>query len=305
MSETTTEPTTEPPAPDVDETGIREIADGIWVIPDRRVPLVPNIGIVVGDDAALVVDTAMGPRNGARVLAAAKEKAAGRPLLLTITHFHPEHGFGAQVFRSEATIAYNRDQLEELHEKGEGYVEMFRGFGPGVAAALEGVELVEPHVVYAGDADVDLGGRTVLLRSYGLGHTRGDQVVFCPGERVLFTGDLVEERVFPIYPFFPPEDADVDGSRWIDVLRRLEELEPAVVVPGHGDVGGADVITTARAFHERLRSAAFRLADAGASADEAVAELEQLLRDEHPDWDQPEWVAFGIRCFHAERTRAG
>jgi glyoxylase-like metal-dependent hydrolase (beta-lactamase superfamily II) len=266
---------------------------------------VPNIGIVVGEDAALVVDTAMGPRNGARVLAAAKEKAAGKQLLLTITHFHPEHGFGAQVFRSEATIAYNRDQVEELHEKGEGYVQMFRGFGPAVAAALEGVELVEPHIVYEGDAELDLGGRTVLLRSYGLGHTRGDQVVFCPDARVLFTGDLVEERVFPIYPFFPPEDADVDGSRWIEVLRRLEELEPAVVVPGHGDVGGADVIATARAFHERLRTEAFRLADAGASADEAVAELEQPLLAEHPDWDQPEWVAFGIRCFHAERARAG
>ena len=301
MSETLSEP----PAPDVDETGIREIANGIWVIPDRRVPLVPNIGIVVGEDAALVVDTAMGPRNGARVLAAAREKAAGRQLLLTITHFHPEHGFGAQVFRGEATIAYNRGQLDEFHEKGAGYVEMFRTFGPGVAAALEGVELVEPHVVYEGDAEIDLGGRTVLLRSYGLGHTRGDQVVFCPDERVLFTGDLVEERVFPIYPFFPPEDADVDGSRWIEVLRRLEELEPAVVVPGHGDVGGADVIVTARAFHERLRTEAFRLADAGASADEAVAALEQPLRDEHPDWDQPEWVAFGIRCFHAERARAG
>lgn len=300
MSETITGP----PAPDVDETGIREIADGIWVIPDRRVPLVPNIGIVVGEDAALVVDTAMGPRNGARVLAAAKEKAAGKQLLLTITHFHPEHGFGAQVFRSEATIAYNRDQVEELHEKGEGYVQMFRGFGPAVAAALEGVELVEPHIVYEGDAELDLGGRTVLLRSYGLGHTRGDQVVFCPDARVLFTGDLVEERVFPIYPFFPPEDADVDGSRWIEVLRRLEELAPAVVVPGHGDVGGADVIATARAFHERLRTEAFRLADAGATADEAVAELEQPLLAEHPDWDQPEWVAFGIRCFHAERARA-
>jgi glyoxylase-like metal-dependent hydrolase (beta-lactamase superfamily II) len=292
----------EPPAPDVDETGIREIATGIWVIPDRRVPLVPNIGIVVGDDAALVVDTAMGPRNGARVLAAAKEKADGRQLLLTITHFHPEHGFGAQVFRTEATIAYNRDQVDELHDKGAGYVDMFRGFGPSVAAALEGVELVEPHVVYEGDADIELGGRTVLLRSFGLGHTRGDQVVFCPDERVLFAGDLVEERVFPIYPFFPPEDADVHGSRWIEVLRRLEELGPAVVVPGHGDVGGAEVIATARAFHERLRTETFRLADAGASADEAVAELEQPLREEHPDWDQPEWVAFGIRCFHAERT---
>ena len=301
MSETVSEP----PAPDVDESEIREIADGIWVIPDRRVPLVPNIGIVVGTDAALVVDTAMGPRNGARVLAAAKEKAAGKQLLLTITHFHPEHGFGAQVFRPEATIAYNRDQLEELHEKGEAYVGMFRGFGPGVAEALEGVELVEPHVVYEGDAEIDLGGRTALLRSYGLGHTRGDQVVFCPDERVLFAGDLVEERVFPIYPYFPPDDADVDGSRWIEVLRRLEELDPAVVVPGHGDVGGADVIATARAFHERLRAEAFRLADAGASADEAVAALEQPLRDEHPDWEQPEWVAFGIRCFHAERLSAG
>ncbi len=294
-----------PPAPDVDETGVTEIAAGIWVIPDRRIPLVPNIGIVVGDDSVLVVDTAMGPRNGARVLAAAKEKAAGRRLLLTITHFHPEHGFGAQVFRNEATITYNRDQLDELHDKGEAYVGMFRTFGPGVAAALEGVELVEPHVVYDGDAEIDLGGRTVMLRSYGLGHTRGDQVVFCPDERVLFTGDLVESRVFPIYPFFPPDDADVDGTRWIEVLRRLEELEPAIVVPGHGDASGPEVIATALAFHEKLRAETFRLAADGLSADEAVAALEQPLLDEHPDWDQPEWVAFGIRCFHAERSAAG
>ena len=144
-----------PPAPEVDETGITEIADGIWIIPDRRVPLVPNVGIVVGDDTVLVVDTAMGPGNGARVLAAAKEKAEGRRLLLTITHFHPEHGFGAQVFRNQATIAYNRAQLDEFHDKGEAYVQMFRTFGPAVAAALDGVELVEPHLVYEGDAEID------------------------------------------------------------------------------------------------------------------------------------------------------
>ena len=164
-----------------------------------------------------------------------REKAEGRRLLLTITHFHPEHGFGAQVFRNEATIAYNRAQLDELHDKGEAYVEMFRTFGTAVAAALEGVELVEPHLVYEGDAEIDLGGRTVRLRSFGLAHTRGDQVVLCPDEGVLFTGDLVESRIFPIYPFFPPDDADVDGTRWIEVLRRLEELDPRIVVPGHGE----------------------------------------------------------------------
>jgi hypothetical protein len=82
------------PAPDVEPAGLREVADGVWVIPDRRVPLVPNIGLIEGEDKVLIVDVGMGPENGARVLTAAAEKAAGRSLLVTTTHFHPEHGFG-------------------------------------------------------------------------------------------------------------------------------------------------------------------------------------------------------------------
>jgi glyoxylase-like metal-dependent hydrolase (beta-lactamase superfamily II) len=289
-----------PPPPDVDETGIAEIADGVWAIPDRRVPLVPNIGIVEGDDAVLVVDTAMGPRNGERVLAVAKEKAAGRPLVVTITHFHPEHGFGAQVFRSEAQIVYNRAQLEELNDKGQAYVEMFRTFGPNVAAALEGVELVEPHETYDGGRhELDLGGRTVELLAWGPAHTRGDQVVFLPEERILFTGDLVEERMFPIYPYFPPDDADVDGSAWIEVLRRLEDLQPATVVPGHGAVGDVGLVGTAREYHELLRHETGRLAADGLDADATVARLEPEVLERYPGWEQPEWIGFGVRSFHA------
>jgi glyoxylase-like metal-dependent hydrolase (beta-lactamase superfamily II) len=292
-----------PPAPDVDETQIEEIAAGVWVIPDRRVPLVPNIGIVVGEDRVLVVDVGMGPKNGARVLQAAKEKAGGRPLVVTTTHFHPEHGFGLQVFRDESHIVYNGSQLDELREKGVAYVEMFKTFGASVAEALEGVELVEPHETYDGDrTELDLGGRTVELLYRGLAHTRGDQVVWLPAERILFTGDLVESRIFPIYPYFPPDDADVNGSLWIEVLRWLEGLEPDRVVPGHGEVRDLSVITDARDYHERLRELTFAQADAGATADEAVATLEPGIHERYPDWIQPEWVAFGIRCFHAERT---
>jgi glyoxylase-like metal-dependent hydrolase (beta-lactamase superfamily II) len=291
----------EPPAPTVVESGITEIARDVWVIPDRRVPLVPNIGVVAGDDAVLVVDTAMGPENGARVLAAAQAKAQGRRLLLTITHFHPEHGFGAQVFRDQATIVYNRAQRDELQDKGAGYVELFRTFGPAVAAALEGVELVDPHEVYEDATELDLGGRTAQLRTWGLAHTRSDQVVFLPEERILFTGDLVEERIFPIYPYFPPDDADVDGSRWIEVLRRLEGLAPAVVVPGHGAVGDGGVITAAREYHELLREETLRLGAEGHDADEVVARLEPEILARYPDWEQPEWIGFGIRSFHARR----
>lgn len=293
------------PAPDVDPSRIEELAEGVWVIPDRRVPLVPNIGIVAGDDAVLVVDSGMGPRNGARVLEAARAKAGDRRLILTTTHFHPEHGFGAQAFRGAAHMIYNDAQLGELRDKGQGYLEMFRTFAPTVAEALEGVELVEPDEVYeGGEHTLDLGGRTVRLLTWGLAHTRSDQVVWLADERILFTGDLVEERIFPIYPYFPPEDADVDGSAWIDVLRRLEALAPARVVPGHGDVGGVDVITTAREYHERVREATFRLADDGVSEDDAVAQLEPEIHARYAGWEQPEWVAFAVRCFHAARARA-
>ena len=292
-----------PPAPDVDETQIREIAAGVWVIPDRRVPLVPNIGIVVGEDRALVVDVGMGPRNGERVLGAAKQKAGGRPLVVTTTHFHPEHGFGLQAFRDESHIVYNRSQLDELRDKGPAYVEMFKTFGPLVAEALEGVELVEPHETYEGyRTELDLGDRTVELLNRGLAHTRGDQVVWLPEERILFTGDLVESRIFPIYPYFPPEDADVNGSLWIEVLRWLEELGAHQVVPGHGEVSDVSVIADAREYHELLRELSFAQADAGASADDAVAAIEPGIHERYSDWIQPEWVSFGVRCFHAERT---
>jgi glyoxylase-like metal-dependent hydrolase (beta-lactamase superfamily II) len=268
------------------------------VIPDGRVPLVPNIGIVVGDRAALVVDTGMGPRNGRRVLERARE-LTDRPLLLTLTHFHPEHGFGAQVFEREATIVYNREQAEELAAKGAGYVDMFRGFGDAVAAQLEDVELIAPHVVYDGSATIDLGGVTVDLSHVGLAHTRGDQVVLIRERGVLFTGDLVETRLFPIFPWFPPQDVDVSGSRWIAVLERIEQLGAEVVVPGHGEVGGRELVSAVREYMLDVQ-ARVREAEAGRSAEDVKAELEPELRERYADWDAPEWIGFAIECFHAE-----
>jgi glyoxylase-like metal-dependent hydrolase (beta-lactamase superfamily II) len=288
----------EPPPPVVNGAP-REIADGVYVVPDGRVPLVPNVGIVLGKEKALVVDTAMGPANGARIRAFADGLADGRELVLTITHFHPEHGFGAQAFR-DATVVYNSAQRDEFREKGAGYLKMFRTFGASVAQQLEGVDLIEPDEVYDGDLhEIELGGRRVELRTWGRAHTRGDQVVFLPEERILFTGDLVEERCFAIFPYFPPEDVDVDGKKWIAVLEHLEALEPAIVVPGHGEVGGASLITEAREYITQLQDETRRLKAEGMSVDAAVEQLDGSMRALHPDWVQEEWIGFGVRHFFA------
>ena len=176
-----------PLPPNVDPSALSEIAKGVFVIGDRRVPLVPNIGVVLGDDTALVIDTGMGPANGVRVLEVAKDLAGSRPLILTLTHFHPEHGFGAQAFKGAAKIIYNEAQRDELKRKGEAFLGMFRTFGPAVAAALEGTKIVEPDEVYSGpSATIDLGGRSVEMRATGKAHTLGDQTVHVPDCGVVF-----------------------------------------------------------------------------------------------------------------------
>lgn len=286
------------PPPLVDPTGLVEIAADVWVIDDRRIPLVPNIGIVAGTDSVLVIDTGMGPANGIAVLAAAKKIAGDRRLVLTLTHFHPEHGFGAQAFKGQAEIFYNIAQRDELAEKGEAYLGMFRTFGPHVAKTLENTEIVMPDRIYEGaTGEIDLGGRTVEFRNWGLTHTKGDQVAWLPHERILFTGDLAEERIFPIFPWFPPDDADLDAARWVEVLRELEDLDPAIVVPGHGDIGGKEILSTVRAYMLDLGGRVGELQKAGKDIDQILASLAPVIRAEHPDWDAPEWIDFAIRYY--------
>lgn len=289
--------TSEAPAPVVSGDPV-QVSDGVFVIPDRRVDLVPNIGIVVGERAALVIDTGMGPRNGAHVLEEARRLAGDRPLYLTITHFHPEHGFGAQAFKGAATIVYNRGQREELHRKGSAYIDMFRGLSPAVAAELEGVELVDPDLVHDGRAEIDLGGRTAVLRTVGPAHTASDQTVLID-DRVLFGGDLFETRIFPITPYFPPYDIDVDGPRWITVLDQLIALEAEIVVPGHGEVADTSLIRDVRDYLTYIRDEVERLRAGGASADEASATIDKAARDRWSTWEHPEWIGLAVQAFYA------
>ena len=285
-----------PSTPLIPEVAPQQLAERVWVFRDERINLVPNIGVVVGDRAALVVDTGMGRRNGERLLERVRE-LTDKPLLVTLTHFHPEHGWGVAPFASEATIVYNRVQREELEEKFAPFVELFSSFGPEIAELLRDVELVRPHVVYGGDAaELDLGRVTVRLSYHGPAHTRGDQLVLLPEERILFAGDLVENRFFPILP-----DQDAHGSRWIALLAQMERLGAETVVPGHGEVGGASLIGEVREYLEHVRDRVNEAAAGGANSDDVKAQLEPEIRSRYETWENEIWIGFAIDNFLGER----
>ncbi len=285
------------PPPDVlDASALVEVAAGVWVLPDRdRTPHVPNIGIVVGSRSTLVVESGIGIANGERVLAIARELGDTRPIFVTATHFHPEHGYGVQAFADQATVVYNAAQRDELRDKQDFYTRKFSGLSPRLAIALEGVRYVPPDIVYTGEAELDLGGKTARLIDVGPAHTRGDQIVFLPNERVLWTGDLVEERFFCIMP-----DPDTDALRWISVLDQLERLGPAVVVPGHGALGDERLIVTVRESLEHARERIRDLHRGGGSRAEITARVVPELLEAHPDWGNREWVGAIVEHLHAQ-----
>jgi glyoxylase-like metal-dependent hydrolase (beta-lactamase superfamily II) len=282
-------------APDVQMSAPLQVARGVSVFPDHHVNYVPNVGIIEGTDAVLVVDAGLGPRNGAKVLAAARAIAKGRKLIVTSTHFHPEHAFGTQAFKGQAWFILNAAQADELAQKGPAYIELFRSFGPEVARALEGTELVAPDARYAGKQKVlDLGGRSVELRAMPA-HTRGDQIVYLPDAGVVFCGDLVEEGFFPIFP-----DADSNGRQWIQVLRAIEALQPHVVVPGHGLVGGVERVVVVRDYLETVERRVEELVRRNLSQKEITARLAPQFKAAHASWRNDVFIPYEIAIFYAQ-----
>ncbi|MFD9945526.1 MBL fold metallo-hydrolase [Nonomuraea sp. NPDC059023] len=288
------------PDPVVDVTDVQEVGRDLVVIPNRDVELVPNIGVIGGTQAVLVVETGLGPRNAGKVLAFAAEYAKGRRLYLTTTHFHPEHAFGASVFGEAATYLVNAAQAGDLAAKGAGYLAMFGGLGEPVARELEGARVPAPDVTYDGSYELDLGGRVVRLRPTGRAHTKGDQVITVPDAGVMFTGDLAEAGQFAIFPWFPPHDTDVSGVRWIEVMERLSGERPRVVVPGHGDVGDARLLAEVRDYLKELREETWRRRDSAMPEETIAREVTTLLVERHPEWRMREWIERGVGCLCAE-----
>jgi glyoxylase-like metal-dependent hydrolase (beta-lactamase superfamily II) len=140
-----------------------------------------------------------------------------------------------------------------------------------------------------------LGGVTVRLLWFGPAHTRGDAFIFVQEDGVLFTGDVVINRFFPIFP-----DADANGKNWLAILDQLDALQPYIIVPGHGEVGEAALIGMERTYLMAVQSRVVELKAQGKSADESAKLLSAEFRAKYPDWDNPGWVADAVKRFYAE-----
>ena len=222
-----------------------EVGDRVFV---RRYAFFDqNIGVVLGDGEALVIDTRSTHVQAREILADLREVTASPVTVVVDTHGHFDHAFGNHVFRP-AHIWGHEGCVTFLARTGEARRERIARNEPEIADDLPEVVIDPPDRTFLETAYVDVGGRRVELRHLGRGHTDHDIVIAVPGTGVLFAGDLLENGAVPWFGDGYPLD-------WPETGLRVAELVTAVVVPGHGDHAG-------RAF-----------ADAQASAIRALAEL--------------------------------
>src|SRR6185503_7124693 len=105
-----------PPAPYQREGATVKLSEHVFVIPDFKVGVVPNVGIVVGTKGALVIDPGMGWRNGEVVLREVQKVSPGGDLYIVNTHFHPEHTTGEVAFPTSAKVLRAAAQQQDVDE---------------------------------------------------------------------------------------------------------------------------------------------------------------------------------------------
>jgi glyoxylase-like metal-dependent hydrolase (beta-lactamase superfamily II) len=255
----------------------------------------PNVAIIVGDRATLVVDTGLGPRNGATVARVAARLSKSQKLFLTTTHFHPEHAGGEPGFPPNTILIRDAVQQKEMDAHGMEMIDMFSSRNAVNKELLAGVKLRAADVLFGNEATLDLGGGVrARLLWFGGAHTRGDELTFVEPDGTLVSGDVVQNKVVP--------NIFGDGgtpSSWLAVLDKISALDVRHVLPDHSAPGDGSLVSAERAFITDLRTSALALKAKGVSADDAGKQLSTGFKVKYPDWPSMNVTGF-VRSIYAE-----
>jgi quinoprotein relay system zinc metallohydrolase 2 len=212
---------------------VTEIASGIFVhngvheeASAANDDAIANIGFIIGDKAAAVIDPGGSFAEGSALRAAVRART-DRPIRYVIlTHVHPDHIFGAAAFRDDHPDFVGHAKLPgALAQRGDYYV---RRLHETLGAEATGTEIVPPTVLVSDRLDLDLGGRLLTLRAHGPAHTDNDLTVFDQNTRTFWLADLLFVDRIPV----------IDGSLvgWLKQLDELTTISADRAVPGHGPV---------------------------------------------------------------------
>lgn len=231
-----------------------------------------NNGWVVFEDFVLVIDANY--PSGAKIVMPKIRETSEKPVRLVFdTHHHGDHAYGNQLWADAgAVLVASAAALEEMKKVETG---LFGG-NPGrwensakKRADVAATSLKPPAVLFAKELLVDDGKMRVELRAFGMGHTRGDAVAWLPREKILFTGDACVNG---------PQNNVNDGNiaEWIEALEAMKQLGAETVCPGHGPMGGPELLVDQQRYFVELSREVKALHDAKKTPAEIKAAIPEI-----------------------------
>lgn len=234
------------------------------------------------------------------------------PKYVIITHEDGDHVWGNQLFEGAEIIAHrsvpermkhvanpeeNRHLLHGVADASS--LSALQALHPGVAAAglqlledynLDGVELVLPTTLFDARYELNLYGTEVHVIYVGPCHQVGDSIVHVPGERVVFAGDLVFEQCTPMGWVGSYE-------KWLQALDLIIQLDPQVIVPGHGPICGIEGVLEMKKYLQYVRDESKKCFDAGLTSLNAAKRIEL---GPYAEWRAPARIFMNVERAYRE-----
>jgi glyoxylase-like metal-dependent hydrolase (beta-lactamase superfamily II) len=205
---------------------------------------VANLGVLVGASGVIVVNTGSSAEHGAALLAAVA-RLTDRPVVLAIdTQASPDQVLGNSAFTRRAIpVLAHRDTDIFMREHCDACAADVKA--QAGTDALAQTRVAWPTRLIDGSQTIDAGGRTLQIVYLGWTKQPGCLAVLDRGSGVLFTGDIASFGV-------TPQTQLGQLANWIDALGELQQLAPALVVPGHGAPGPAAHLERMREYLQAL-----------------------------------------------------
>lgn len=233
-----------------------------------------NNGWIVLEDYVLVIDGNF--PSGAEVVIPKIKASSQKPIRFTFdTHHHGDHAYGNQVWNQlGAVLVAHEGVISEMRKyEGKFYNTAPSGRWEEAAKArkdVAGSRLSPPTLLFKQDLAFDDGKMRVELKHFGTAHTHGDGFAWLPKEGILFTGDACVNGAFNYM-------GDGNLGEWIKTLQAVQKLNPKTICPGHGPMGGPEVLEDQIQFFVTLRQEAGRLLSAGKTPAQAKDSIEEVL----------------------------
>jgi len=247
---------------------LRELAQGVYVETGYEGG---NVGLVVRERAALLIDTPMLPPEARRWQLALLQMGVTDLYGIVNTDYHPEHFLGNALFMPIRTFGH------ELSEKPLARYETstldqvavaHRDRDPALAAEIMRIPVAPPEVQVEDRLTLYIGGPPIQVLHLD-GHTPASLGVYLPEERVLFAGDNVTNHEHPAL-------FQANSLAWLATLERIQAMNIEVIVPGDSEPCGKEAIEPLYGYIAEMRRRTQELFDRGASRRECVDKVGML-----------------------------